>query len=71
MYKHDLFVEAYAGSGLIVDPTAVKQRPYGTQGSFRHLTNIQENDRAGVADEWQIIQSVEVSRFEPHAWIDA
>lgn len=71
MYKHDLFKEEYAGAGLIVDPTAIKLRPYGSQGSMRQLTNIQENDRAGIADEWQIIFSTEVSRFEPHGWITA
>lgn len=71
MYKHDLFINDYAGAGLIVDPTAIKKRPYGSQGTMRQLTNIQENDRAGIADEWQIIYSIEVSRFEPHGWITA
>jgi len=71
MYKHDLFINDYAGAGLIVDPTAIKKRPYGSQGTMRQLTNIQENDRAGIADEWQIIFSIEVSRFEPHGWITA
>ena len=70
-YMHHLLKEEYAGAGLIVDPSAIKIRPYGTQGTMRLLENIQENDRAGVADEWQIIYSLEVSRFEPHGWITA
>ena len=71
IYNHHLFTNAYAGAGLIVDPEAARIRPYGTQGTMRHLTNIQENDRAGVADEWQILFSLEVSRTEPHGWITA
>lgn len=71
MYRHHGFTNAYAGAGLIVDPMYARIRPYGTQGTMRLLTNIQENDRAGVADEWQIIFSLEVDRIEPHAWITA
>jgi hypothetical protein len=71
MRRHHLLKEGYAGAGLIVDPTAVRIRPYGTQGQMRLLTNIQENDRAGIADEWQVIFSLEVDRIEPHAWIEA
>jgi hypothetical protein len=71
MYRHHLLKETYAGAGLIIDPTYCRIRPYGTQGTMRLLTNIQENDRAGIADEWQIIFSLDVSRIEPHAWITA
>jgi hypothetical protein len=68
MYRHHGFTNAYAGAGLIVDPMYARIRPYGTQGTMRLLTNIQENDRAGIADEWQIIFSLEVDRIEPHGW---
>ena len=68
MYQHHLFSDDFAGYGLIVDPMAARIRPYGTQGVLRLLTDIQENDRAGVADEWQIIFSLEVSRIEPHGY---
>jgi len=67
---HHLMVEDYENAGLIIDPTRARIRPYGTQGVMRLLTDIQENDRAGVADEWQIIYSLEIDRIEPMAWID-
>jgi len=68
MYQHHLFTEDHAGYGLIIDPMAARIRPYGTQGVLRLLTEIQENDRAGIADEWQLIMSLEVSRIEPHGY---
>jgi len=71
MYHHHLFVEDHSGFGLIVDPAYIKNRPYGTQGTMQLATNIQENDRAGIADEWRIIHSLEVSRFEPHGVLTA
>jgi len=67
---HHLMVNDWENAGLIIDPTRARVRPYGSQGVMRLLTDIQENDRAGVADEWQIIYSLEVDRFEPHGWMD-
>ena len=69
MHMHHLLKNDYAGAGMIIDPEYLKIRPYGTQGTMSLQTDIQENDRAGTADEWQIIMSLEVSRIEPHAWI--
>jgi hypothetical protein len=71
MRRHHLFVETHAGFGLIVDPQYARLRPYGTQGVMRLLTEIQENDRAGIADEWQVIFSLEVDRIEPHGYQQA
>lgn len=66
--RHHLFNGEMAGYGMIVDPAFAKLRPYGTQGTMRLMTEIQENDRAGIADEWQVIFSLEVSRIEPHGY---
>jgi len=71
MKVHHLFTEDYEGAGLIIDPTRARLRPYGNQGVLQYHKDIQENDRAGVADEWRIIYSLEVDRIEPHAWIHA
>jgi hypothetical protein len=71
MYRHHALKESYAGSGLIIDPDYVAIRPYGTQGTIRLLTDTQENDRAGVSDEYQVIFSFQIDRIEPHAWITA
>jgi len=68
MRRHHLFTESHQGFGLIIDPQYARIRPYGTQGVMRLLTEIQENDRAGIADEWQIIFSLEVDRIEPHGY---
>lgn len=68
LHPHHLFNGEMAGYGLIVDPAFAKIRPYGTQGVMRLLTEVQENDRAGVSDEWQIIFSLEISRIEPHGY---
>jgi len=68
---HHLFTNAYAGAGLIVDPEEAQIVPYGTQGTMRYNPEIQENDRAGIADEWQVIFSLRVLRTEPHGWITA
>lgn len=70
MTVHHLMTDVYAGSGLLVDPTRARIRPYGTQGVFRYLENIQENDRAGTKDEWQIIGSLELDRVDPHMWVE-
>ena len=66
---HHLLVNDYEGAGLIVDPTRARIRPYGTQGQLQFHSEIQENDRAGIKDEWRILMSLEVDRFEPHGWI--
>jgi hypothetical protein len=71
MYRHHALKEDYAGAGLIVDPDFVAIRPYGTQGTVRLMTDVQENDRAGVSDEYQVIFSFQIDRIEPHAWITA
>lgn len=70
MTVHHLMTDVYEGSGLLIDPTRARIRPYGTQGVFRYLENIQENDRAGIKDEWQIIGSLELDRFDPHMWTE-
>jgi len=67
--QHYALSDDHEGSGLIVDMKYARLRPYGTKGAFRYLTDQQENDRAGIADEWQIIASLEVPRVEPHGWI--
>lgn len=69
MRIHHLLVEDYQGSGFIIDPTQARIRPYGTQGVFQFHPDIQENDRAGVADEWRILGSLEVSSVFPHGYI--
>lgn len=63
--EHHLFSNDHEGKGLIVDPTVVKLRPFGSQGTIRLLEGIQENDRAGIKDEWQVIFSTQVDRIEP------
>jgi hypothetical protein len=67
--EHALFSNAHEGKGLIVDPTMARIRPYGTQGTLRLLRDIQENDRAGIKDEWQSIFSLQLNRMEPHGII--
>lgn len=64
--EHHLFSDDHEGKGLIVDPSYAEIRPYGSQGTIRLLTDIQENDRAGIKDEWQVIFGLQVSRQEPH-----
>lgn len=71
IFHHHLFTNYYAGAGLIIDPEYAQISPYGTQGTMRYNPEIQENDRAGIADEWQIIFSLRVLRTEPHGWITA
>lgn len=66
MVQHYMFEEYYEGGGLIVDPDYCEMRPYGTQGTLQLHQNIQENDRAGIADEWRILASLQVDRIEPH-----
>ena len=70
MTVHHLMTDVYSGAGLLIDPTRARIRPYGTQGVFRYLEGIQENDRAGVKDEWQIIGSLEIDRIDPHMWVE-
>ena len=67
--EHHLLSNDHEGKGVVIDPTEANIRPYGTQGTIRLLENIQENDRAGIKDEWQVIFSLEVSRSEPHGII--
>ena len=64
--EHHLFSDDHEGKGLIVDPSYAEVRPYGTQGTIRLLTDIQENDRAGIKDEWQVIFGLQLNRIEPH-----
>lgn len=66
---HHAMVEDWQGAGLIIDPTRARIRPYGTQGVLQLHTEIQENDRAGISDEWRIIMSLEIDRIEPFGWI--
>jgi hypothetical protein len=70
MTVHHLMTDVYSGSGLMIDPKRARIRPYGKQGVFRYLESIQENDRAGMKDEWQIIASLEVDRVDPHMWVE-
>lgn len=67
--EHHLFTGDREGQGIVVDPGSAMVRGYGTQGTIRLLENIQENDRAGLKDEWQVIFSLQVPRVEPHGYI--
>ena len=69
MKVHHLLKEEHEGAGLIVDPTRARIRPYGSRGQLEFHPEIQENDRAGVWDEWWTLFSLEVDTLHPHGWI--
>ena len=64
--EHAIFSNAHEGKGIILDPTTVSIRNYGAHGPLRLLRDIQENDRAGIKDEWQTIFSTMIRRIEPN-----
>jgi hypothetical protein len=69
MMVHHLLTNAYEGAGLIIDPTRARLVPYRRNPVLAYHTELQENDRAGVSDEWRGLFTLEVDRIEPHAWI--
>ena len=66
LYTHPLFEEVYEGAGVIVDREYFRLIPYGDNAMFTFHEDIQENDRAGQANEWQIICTCEPRMIEPH-----
>lgn len=71
IHQHYGLIEDYEGAGLIIDPENAELSGYGSQGTIRLLENAQENDRAGISDEWQTVFTLRVLRTEPHGWISA
>ena len=70
MSVHHLLTNSYEGAGLIIDPTRARLVPYRNNPILAYHTELQENDRAGVSDEWRGLFTLEVDRVEPHAWIE-
>lgn len=64
---HNKLVNSYAGAFFMVDPMAMDFVPFSSMGAFQFHANIQDNDLAGVANEYRILFTNQVPFTEWHA----
>ena len=69
IFQHHMLTDEYAGAGFIIDPNYTRLKGYGNNPMFSFHSEIQENDRAGEANEWRALFTLQCSLPEADGYI--
>jgi hypothetical protein len=65
--QHKKLVKSYEGAFFMADPMYIDFVPFSSLGAFQYHENIQDNDLAGVANEYRILFTLRTRFTDWHA----